>query len=1604
MIENYKFDLKLIDRLLLEVINKYPTMNTKLLLEYLVLDPLIWLYSPLDSLNKLEVVIKDFNVTRILDFLLNFLETFIVKDPNVYNKHIDKIWNLCMNYAFKDIKSLKCLVNYINIYHIKKLPNYPILLLNVLKMILSLYLSNNQAVHNEIYNEIKVKKDSKVLTTILSIILYFVRYLEEDKENAVVDKILGICLYIFLNFDWNSARVTSKVPQKRKSSNLSVEKGKANLIQFLITTENIKDAELHALDTIFSQNTQFKLGPISFKALMAIIMEHPEILADEFSFKAVTSERQVYKSSKILLFVLELALQRLNRNQATELINIIKSKIGTLKDTMTTEDTKLIFKLSEIIESKELMHIQIDLLYSKLSFTSPHLFNSIGGNYNYKLNTLNVMLKSLQGIMKKNDIRTSIECIEFAYALEDIFAGNFYNADNKEPFVNTLVRLILCMSKVELLYVSVPIWNVIETREVQDINEHQEREGGILRILLKLIFMCMREKLNMGYILLKFIVFREEKDKNTMKRYLGITRTITNKGAKKFTLLKLMQNDPIANERLRILNDFIMKKIIGDRCSIMTNQKTKTEDINFFSHDHTLTMYLFTSLIQLVYFELFKTNTHVNFPKDDNVLEEELKSYKKHKRISLECMNLLEIIKELVTSNESTLQDSINEFKKYIGTKKTMTELRATYFIQPNIHNVYSVLNNTQEEYKSIEEPKAKISWKMLVGDFIKDWKIFLVAFINFIKSKSTIDYINERLITLLLTPLNLYRVYPMLLLINTHPFHKLDTYIIKNVGAGLKSKKSVDKDLLDLMWKQYTSIKLSRVKLERDLFSSSKYKKYNKVTYEMFSELGCYFNEDHYNSHKQLFEYISRHYVKLMKQSENIRTTKEFVKLSSLKDGLSRPMILKKVREINLSNRYEYLRHFILKKMLIKYLANKSMPECWYMIDFKFKQIEDLFSKSNTNVRKSVEECVPKGNKDYKCELITINRVIFGRLLLNSKHLIFFNTKRSPTKQYKGGAELEDQLNDKEVRKKFELEEIEEIIVRRYNLIQQAIEIYFTNSKPLFFSLLKKKRLHKFLNDIQGILKKNQVIDKPEKHFLESNYTELWSKGNISNFHYLMLLNKYGGRSFNDLNQYPIFPLIIKNDYNISQTKADAIHYPIVVYQYMKSLEPYLSLATKFNKYYKSIEDGYEVVPEYYYLYEIFTNNNLSNNFIPIPHWVKNKYHLADCNVKELESIKTSITLHKWIDLTFGINQSNIKTEDANHIKIFAFDHPQKKEAKLMKETKGLIFNPYMNINEPLINTIYALEEKNAVVYIGALKESVLVITSSYNLYKSNLLPKPKTFIKSNILSSFKHFYDSEKNAYKCDAQRCVAAVPDSNYVITCRHYDNSCKLLNHSQGIIESTINFHKSMVNCVYVSKSKKLFTGSCDGILAMWELDKKNLNYPKWHALNHYSTIISLDADEKLGVVVTAAKDNTITIRRLNTGKLIRVIRPIEEVFVISQVRISPKEYIIVATTYRNAGCIFVYTVNGELIVKKLIDDVIVEIIVNGGEFIAVGANGLVKKYDIVSLSEFSLFDKTELEKQNIHLSAASIISNKEYQYLALGTTIGTLYCLSVNPKS
>ena len=50
-----------------------------------------------------------------------------------------------------------------------------------------------------------------------------------------------------------------------------------------------------------------------------------------------------------------------------------------------------------------------------------------------------------------------------------------------------------------------------------------------------------------------------------------------------------------------------------------------------------------------------------------------------------------------------------------------------------------------------------------------------------------------------------------------------------------------------------------------------------------------------------------------------------------------------------------------------------------------------------------------------------------------------------------------------------------------------------------------------------------------------KSEWTHLWRTRQMSNFEYLMKLNMAAGRTYNDIQQYPVFPWVL-NDYSTTE------------------------------------------------------------------------------------------------------------------------------------------------------------------------------------------------------------------------------------------------------------------------------------------------------------------------------------------------------------------------------------------------------------------------------------------------------------------------------------
>ncbi|XP_040002609.1 lipopolysaccharide-responsive and beige-like anchor protein [Xiphias gladius] len=116
---------------------------------------------------------------------------------------------------------------------------------------------------------------------------------------------------------------------------------------------------------------------------------------------------------------------------------------------------------------------------------------------------------------------------------------------------------------------------------------------------------------------------------------------------------------------------------------------------------------------------------------------------------------------------------------------------------------------------------------------------------------------------------------------------------------------------------------------------------------------------------------------------------------------------------------------------------------------------------------------------------------------------------------------------------------EIRAVFSRRYLLQNTALEIFMANRTAVMFNFPDAATVKKVVHSLPrvgvgtnfGLPQTRRIsLATPKQLFKASNMTQRWQRREISNFEYLIFLNTISGRTFNDLNQYPVFPWVITN------------------------------------------------------------------------------------------------------------------------------------------------------------------------------------------------------------------------------------------------------------------------------------------------------------------------------------------------------------------------------------------------------------------------------------------------------------------------------------------
>jgi hypothetical protein len=187
-----------------------------------------------------------------------------------------------------------------------------------------------------------------------------------------------------------------------------------------------------------------------------------------------------------------------------------------------------------------------------------------------------------------------------------------------------------------------------------------------------------------------------------------------------------------------------------------------------------------------------------------------------------------------------------------------------------------------------------------------------------------------------------------------------------------------------------------------------------------------------------------------------------------------------------------------------------------------------------NANVERPIWTQAFRWDADERIQVIMdatqiqLQHVIRGSLLLTNKHLYFH-----PKEQTGGLGVVSGTLYDQ----RYFLDRLVEAYGRRYLLQSCAIELFFLDTLEVFFAfktLAEVKHFYRILRRQHVPLLSTARTLNPRHLCQQSPWTDLWRKRLISNYEYLMRLNIIGGRSYNDITQYPVFPWVLA-DYTSS-------------------------------------------------------------------------------------------------------------------------------------------------------------------------------------------------------------------------------------------------------------------------------------------------------------------------------------------------------------------------------------------------------------------------------------------------------------------------------------
>ncbi|XP_031761062.1 WD repeat- and FYVE domain-containing protein 4 isoform X3 [Xenopus tropicalis] len=569
------------------------------------------------------------------------------------------------------------------------------------------------------------------------------------------------------------------------------------------------------------------------------------------------------------------------------------------------------------------------------------------------------------------------------------------------------------------------------------------------------------------------------------------------------------------------------------------------------------------------------------------------------------------------------------------------------------------------------------------------------------------------------------------------------------------------------------------------------------------------------------------------------------------------------------------------------------------------------------------------------------------------------------------------------------------------------------------------------------------------------------WQRREIGNFEYLMFLNSLSGRTIRDLMQYPVIPWVLRdyksenlylsdpkvfrdlsrpmgaqtrersqkfiqrykdvenNDGDLSVQCHYCTHYSSasIVSSYLVRVEPFtqamrwvqggpLDLADRLfhnvagvweSASSENMSDVRELIPEFYYLPEMFINSNHCQlgcmqdgtvvGDVLLPPWAHgDPQSFVRLHSEALESEYVSSQIHHWIDLVFGYKQRGPAAVHAlNVFHPYFYGSPD-----------------YLNSTDPLVRTTLIgfisnfgqvpkqLFTKPHPLRHGKELSSGHTVSPFYSAPCS--LKQVTVTPRGNLRGAVGHMLVTEKAVFAAEKNH-VLLSPSYAMSLSWGYSDGSLKLQNRNTRKVVDVweLMSHWGWCHSVICPSPAIVITAMSSSVLCVWifsppgQKERESELQLKKVLTGHGSAVLCVCASVKYGVLISGSADGSCILWDLDNLKCVR------------KLPIHPREVTLVAVNDRTGAFVscchsdlYMWSVNGKPLTYIRVGSNILSCCFGGLSVIVTGSqDGIVRFWKMESAEDKKIIglggDRLGTSLRMFHQLAPRITATRKQQH-------------------